>query len=226
MTYKLLIGQKSYSSWSLRGWLCFAAFRIPVDVTRTVIYDECFFDDVANFGGHRTVPAVVTPDNGLLTDSLAIAWHLAEAFPNRHLLPEAPTERAEAISAIAEMHAGFTSVRAECPMNLRTSWDGFVASEDVLADCARAEDIWATALNRSNGPFLYGEFSLADVFFTPLATRFLTYGLPMTDTTRSYMSALMSFAPIVQWRQEGLQEDAEVAFYDKAPLKREPFPTV
>ena len=224
MTHSLLIGQKSYSSWSLRGWLAFAAFDIPVQVHRTLIYGDRFHDDVRAFGGHRSVPVVRTPDGAILSDSLAIAWHLAETFPDRGLLPQDALARAGAQSLIAEMHSGFTALRSACPMNLRTAWAGFVPSDAVRADLARIEAIWATALDRSGGPFLHGAIGLADVFYAPVCSRLLTYGLPMSDTARAYVAAIIGLPQVRHWRAEGLEEDAEVAFYDMAPLARLPFP--
>lgn len=225
MTYHLLIGQQSYSSWSLRGWLAFAAFDIPVTLHFAEIYGDSFHDTVAAFGGHRSVPAARTPDGGVLTDSLAIAWHLAEAFPDRGLLPSDPVQRAEAQSIIAEMHSGFTNLRANCQVNLRTAWEGFVPSAAVRADAARAEAIFARALDRSGGPFLYGSFTLADAFYAPLVTRFLTYGLPMSPVTLAYAKAITTHPAFLEWRAAGLRETTEIARYDKAPLKRIPFPT-
>ncbi len=225
MTYSLLIGQKSYSSWSMRAWLSFAPFDIPVTLHMAEIYGDAFHDTVATFGGHRTVPAVRTPDGGLLSDSIAIAWHLAEAFPDRGLLPSDPVLRAEAQSIIAEMHSGFVDLRANCQVNLRNAWAGFQPSDAVLADCARAEAIWATALDRSGGPFLYGDFTLADAFYAPVVTRFLTYGLPMSDRSRAYARAITTHPAFLDWRADGLKETQEIARYDKAPLERIPFPT-
>lgn len=225
MTYDLLIGQQSYSSWSLRGWLSFAPFDIPVTLHKIEIYGPTFHADVAAFGGHRTVPAARTPEGGMLTDSLAIAWHLADAFPERGLLPQDPIERAEAMSIITEMHAGFTDLRANCPVNLRNAWAGFAPTEAVLADVARLEEIWARALARSGGPFLYGAFTLADAFYAPVATRLLTYGLPMSDTAHGYAKAIVTHPSFVAWRTAGMRESREIARYDKAPLERMPFPT-
>ncbi len=225
MTYDLLIGQQSYSSWSLRAWLAFAPFDISVKLHFAEIYGEDFHRDVARFGGSSTVPAVRTPDGGLLTDSIAIAWHLAEAFPDRGLLPTDPVERAEAQSIIAEMHSGFTALRGACQVNLRTAWEGFLPSAEVLADVARVEGIWARALDRSGGPFLYGRYTLADAFYAPVATRLLTYGLPMSDTALAYAKAITTEASFLEWRAAGLKETQEIAIYDKAPLKRIPFPT-
>ena len=138
---KLIIGNKAYSSWSLRGWLPFAVFDIPVTVHSALIYGDRFAADVAAFGGYRTVPCARTAEGGVLTDSLAIAWHLADRFPERGLLPADPVARAEAQSIIAEMHTGFTALRSACPMNLRTAWAEFVPSDAVLADVARVEAI-------------------------------------------------------------------------------------
>jgi glutathione S-transferase len=140
-------------------------------------------------------------------------------------LPTGAVERAEAMSIIAEMHSGFTSLRGACQVNLRTAWEGFVPSDAVLADVARVEEIWARALNRSGGPFLYGAYSLADAFYAPVATRLLTYGLPMSDTALGYAKAITTEASFLEWRAAGLKETQEIAIYDKAPLKRIPFPT-
>lgn len=224
MTYEILIGQKSYSSWSLRGWLAFAAFDIPVTVQSAVIYSDSFYDDVAAFGAHRTVPAVRTPDGGMLTDSLAIAWHLANAFPDKGLLPRDPVACADALSIMAEMHSGLMALRAACPMNLRTAWVGFEPSDAVLADVARVEEIFDRALSQSGGPYLFGDVSLADVIYAPVVTRLLTYRLPMSQSTQSYATAVTRLPAFRTWREEGMIEDAEVEVYDMAPLERAPFP--
>lgn len=223
MMYKLLIGQKSYSSWSLRGWLPFAIFDIPVEVSSAVIYSDAFADDVAAFGGSKTVPAVVTPDGGMLSDSLAIAWHLAEAFPEKQLLPSDPIQRAKAMSITAEMHSGFTALRGACPMNLRNGWEGFVPSPKVLADLARIEAIWKDALDMSGGPFLFGGYSIADAFYAPIATRIVTYDLPVSAQTQSYIDAHLALPQMKKWREDGLREDEEVTVYNR-PLERRPFP--
>lgn len=223
MTYHLLIGQKSYSSWSLRGWLSFAAFDIPVKVQSTLIYSDHFYADVAAFGGVRTVPCARAPSGARLADTLSIAWHLAEAFPDRPLLPKNPGDRAEAMSLIAEMHAGFGALRGACPMNLRTAWQGFVPSSDVLADCRRAETIFSAGAERDGGPFLFGEFGLVDAFYAPLVTRFLSYGLPLTPEARAYVMAIWTHPLVQTWRAEGLRDEEELSQYDM-PLDRTALP--
>ena len=133
----------------MHGRLPFAAFDIPVRVQSNILYRAAFADDLAAFApGLRSVPALKTPQGGLLTDSIAIAWHLAEAFPDSGLLPLEPAQRAMAQSLIAEMHSGFGALRSVCPMNPRNAGAGFTPSAAVLADLARIEAIWVTARDR------------------------------------------------------------------------------
>ncbi len=171
MTYRLLIGQRSYSSWSLRGYLCFAMFDIPVILEEAVIYSPEFASQVSAFGGGSSVPAVATEDGVILRDSLSIAWHLSETFPRNGLLPQDVAARAEAQNLIAEMHSGFGALRSACPMNLRTAWIGFVPSDAVMADLLRLEARLGAALIKSGGPLLFGAPTLADAFYAPVAIR-------------------------------------------------------
>ena len=224
MTYRLLIGDRSYSSWSLRGWLPFAVWEIPVTVEATILYRDQFARDLAAFApGLRSVPAVWTPAGGLLSDSIAIAWHLAEAFPDRGLLPADPVDRAMAQSLIATMHAGFQPLRSACPMNLRNAWEGFVPSEAVLADLARLEALWGAALDRSGGPFLFGAYTLAYVFYAPVAMRIAGYGLPVSARAAAYVAAHLAHAPLRHWRALGETEGPEQPTYEMG-LPRRPFP--
>ena len=222
MTYQLLIADKSYSSWSLRGWLSFHAFDIPCEVTSTRMYCDDFARDLAAFAPAplRTVPVVRTSDGGVLTDSLAIAWHLAEAFSDHGLLPTEPVARADAMSLIAEMHSGFSALRGDCPMNLRTGWKGFRPSGPVLADLDRVETLWERSLAAHGGPWLCGEYSLADVFFAPLATRIVTYGLPASDLARDYIARHLCHPSFVQWRAAGLAEGPDQPNYEMGLPRR------
>ena len=223
MTYKLLIGQRTYSSWSLRGWLPFAVHDIPVEVEDALIYDPGFYEHIARFGGERTVPVARTPEGHVLGDSLSIGWHLAEAFPERGLLPENGADRARAMTLISEMHSGFAALRGACPMNLRTGWSGFEASEAVAADVARIDGLWSEALDRSGGPFLFGAYGLVDAFFAPVAIRIAGYGLRVSHTAQAYVTAQLTLPQILQWRAEGEARDAELTQYEMG-LPRVPFP--
>lgn len=223
MTYNLLIGQRLYSSWSLRGWLPFAVHDIPVTVQDTLIYGDDFYADVAKFGGHRTVPCAQAPHGGVLSDSLSIGWHLAEAFPDRGLLPEDPIKRAAAQNLISEMHSGFQALRSACPMNLATGWVGFEPDAAVKADLARIDTIWSEALATSGGPFLFGAYGLVDAFFAPVALRVAGYDLALSEVAKTYVTAQLALPAIQQWRNVGLAQDAELANYDMS-LERCPFP--
>ncbi|MBM1220135.1 glutathione S-transferase [Ponticoccus sp. SC2-23] len=223
MTYELLIGQRLYSSWSLRGWLCFDAFDIPCRVETVEIYSDGFSSRVADFAGGTSVPAVITPEGGRLTDTLAIAWHLAEAFPDRGLLPEAPTERAMARSMIAEMHSGFAALRRSCPMDLSRAWIGFVPDADVRADLDRIEGLWAGALDISGGPFLFGAYTLADAFFAPVAARIAGFGIEVSPSSWDYVAAHLDHASFRRWRALGLAENRWLSVYDQ-PFEAGPFP--
>jgi glutathione S-transferase len=225
MTYQLLIGQRGHSSWSLRGWLPFAVFDIDVKVVTARLYSDAFKAEVAAFGGAGTVPAVVTPEGGILTDSIAIAWHLAEAFPDNGLLPGSPSDRAEALSLIAEMHSGFAALRGACPMNLYTGWANYVSPPEVQADLDRIDAFWTRALDRSGGPFLYGTYTLADAFYAPVATRIATYDLSVSKTAQAYVQTHLDQPEFRRWRAMGLAEGPELSQYDM-PLKRVPFPAV
>ena len=225
MTYTLLIADKSYSSWSLRGWLSFRAFDIPVAVIKTRMYCDQFLKDLTAFAPDtRTVPIVKTPTGGTLTDSLAIAWHLDRAFPDRGLLPTDPIARADAMSLIADMHSGLTALRGACPMNLRTGWAGFEPDEDVRADLARLDLLWSKAMMAHGGPWLCGAYSLADVFFAPVATRILTYDLPMSGAAMAYAKAHVAHPAFRRWRAMGLIEGPDQPVYEM-PLDRRPFPS-
>ncbi len=225
MTYTLLVGDPSHSSWSMRGWLSLDPFGIPFQLETTNLYSGHFKSDVAAFGATGTVPALRTPDGGILSDSLSIAWHLAEAFPDKGLLPSDPKDRAEAQSIIAEMHSGFTALRSACPMNLCTAWDDFTPSAEVLADLERIDAMWSAALERSGGPFLYGDYSLADAFYAPVATRIATYQLAMSKTAMAYVQAHLADLSFRRWRTIGAVFAPELGEYEMG-LPRGGFPFV
>ena len=152
--YKLLIADPSYSSWSLRGWLCFAAFGIPVSVRVTRLYTDQFFTDVTAFASHaRTVPLAVASDGSQFTDSLTIVEELAQRHPEACLLPADPQQRAHVRALIAEMHSSFTNLRPDCPMNTRAAYAKTPISEEVEKDLRRLEQLWQTR----KGTWLFGE---------------------------------------------------------------------
>lgn len=221
MTYDLAIGDRSHSSWSLRGWLLFEKFGIPVKCHLGILYTEDFNRLLAGFAPARQVPAMRTPEGEVIGETLAIAETLAERHPDAGLWPEDPAARAMARYMAAEMHAGFSTLRGDCPMNLKLSYADSKPRKEVLADLARIELIWARARGRfgAGGPWLFGRYTAADVFYAPVATRIATYNLPVSDAAMAYVSAHLSDPSFRRWRAMGAAEKQHQSSYDM------PYPT-
>ncbi|MGZ9811833.1 glutathione S-transferase [Pseudoroseicyclus sp. H15] len=205
MTYELFIGDRSFSSWSLRGWLMFEAFGLPYRVTEVGLYIGTMAEDLAPAGPARLVPAMKTPEGDVVFDTLAMAETLAERHPEAGLWPGAPAARALARSIVAEMHSGYGALRADCPMYLRHAWAGFTPSEAVLADLTRIETLWSLARSRhgQSGPWLFGAYSLADAFHAPVAARIAAYGLPVSDDAAAYVARHLAHPAFLKWRAAG-----------------------
>ncbi len=214
MTDILAIGDRTYSSWSLRGWLLFAAFGLPVEVRAARMYGAEFKALLAEFAPAMRVPAARIGGH-TVWDSLAIAETLAERHPQAGHWPADPALRALARSMTAEMHAGFQALRGGCTMNLRHIYRGFVPGAEVLADIARIETLWATARGAApDGPWLFGTYGAADAFFAPVVTRFVTYDLPASPVARGYIDAHLGHGPLRDWRAAGLAEGFVQPGYD------------
>lgn len=210
LTYTLAIGDRTYSSWSLRGWLMFAAFDIPVTLRQARMYTPEFTALMAEFGGGATVPALRF-DDVLVWDSLAMAETLAERHPARGLWPSDPARRGLARAMVAEMHAGFSALRGACVMNLRHCYEGFQPSDAVRANLVRIESLWDMA---GGDGWLFGDYSLADVFFAPVATRIATYGLPVGPRAAAYVQRALALPAFRHWRALGLAENFVQPGYD------------
>jgi glutathione S-transferase len=205
MTYDLFIGDRTFSSWSLRGWLMLEKFNLAHRVHLVGLYSGTMAQDLADLAPARLVPALRTPEGVVVGESLAMAETLAERHPDRHLWPQDAAARATARWLCAEMVAGFTALRGQCPMQLQYCFEGFTPSPETLADLERIETLWAHARSISgseNGP-LFGSYSLADVFYTPVAARIIGYGLPVSDASRTYCLELLSDLSVRQWRAMG-----------------------
>ncbi|MBZ4690844.1 MAG: glutathione S-transferase [Cereibacter sp.] len=213
MTYDLAIGDRSYSSWSLRGWLLFDAFGIPVQTHSARLYTEALPKLLEGFFPARTVPALRLPDGTAMAESLAIAEELASRHPEAGIWPADPGLRAIARALAAEMHAGFGALRSHCPMNLRVSYEDCAPTEAVLADLARLEVLWAWARERSGGDWLCGAYSAADAFFAPVAARIAGYNLPVGPEAAAYVAAHLAHPSFRRWRAMGLAEGAPQDFY-------------
>lgn len=213
MTYQLYIGDRRFSSWSMRGWLMFSAFGIPFKPKMVGLYTGTMADDLAPLAPARLVPVLNTPQGAVIQDTIAMAETLVEAHPDVPLLPADPVLRGTARWLIAEMHSGFGALREACPMNLGQAWTGFSVSDAVQADLARIETLWAHAWAQSGSDgWLFGEYSLADVFYAPVAARIAGYGLPVSERAQAYVDMHLHHHPFRQWRSMGM-----IAEYDPMP---------
>lgn len=223
MTYDLYIGDRAFSSWSLRGWLMFENFDIPVRTHLVGLYSGTMTEDLRELAPARLVPVMRTPDGIVVGDSLAMAETLAERHPQAGLWPSGAAARARARWMAAEMHSGFGALRSDCPMQLLRRWRDFRPSPGVSADLARLEDLWLRALNKSGGPWLFGAYTLADVFFAPVAARIAGYGLPVGAAARAYVAAHLADPKFREWRRAGIAVEYDPAPYDM-PLESDPWP--
>ncbi|MDC0659600.1 glutathione S-transferase [Leisingera sp. SS27] len=214
MAYEIYIGDRMFSSWSLRGWLMLEKFSLPHTVHMVGLYSGTMAQDMAHLAPARLVPALRTPDGLVVGESLAIAETLAERHPDAGLWPSDPAERATARWLAAEMVGGFSALRGECPMQLAHICEGFEVSRSVNADLERIEALFAHARKVSghSSGYLFGDYSLADVFYTPVAARILGYGLPVSAETRAYCKLLLSDPAVLHW-----QTLAHEVSYDPQP---------
>ena len=217
MTYDLILGDYAYSSWSLRGWLLFERFGLPKRTQMVNFKKGSVPAQMPDWAPAKTVPAVRTPEGTILTDSIAIAEELASRHPEAGLWPSDPQARAIARSLTAEMHSGFTALRSDCPMNLRLAYLSVDPSADVEADLRRLETIWdhARATCTPNGPWLCGEYSVADAFYAPVAARIAGYGLTVSESAQSYVAAHLAHPAFRRWRSMGLVHGEVLNRYKK-----------
>lgn len=225
MTYLLALGDRAYSSWSLRGWLLFEKFNIPVQTRYARLYTDAFPEMLKEFAPARLVPAVKTPDGVVISESLTIAEELASRHPEANIWPSNPKHRAIARSLAAEMHAGFGALRDACPMNMRVSYSDFVPSEAVEKDLRRLEIIWDRARDETASvtPWLCGAYSAADVFYAPIAARIAGYGLPVSPSAQAYVDAHLNDPAFRRWRAMGLVDGPDQPFY-KRDFALKPWP--
>ncbi|MEM8576424.1 MAG: glutathione S-transferase [Pseudomonadota bacterium] len=224
MTYDLYIGDRTFSSWSLRGWLMLEAFDLPYRAHLVGLYSGTMAQDLAPLAPARLVPVLRLPDGTALGETIAMAETLAERHPKAGLWPADAAARAAARWLCAEMASGFAALRGECPMQLSHVWEGFEASDAVAADLRRLGDLFAHARGLAgDGPWLFGAYTLADVFYAPVAARIVGYDLPVTNAVRAYALQAVAHPAVKAWQAEGLK-----VTYDPFPypqdLPQKPWP--
>lgn len=201
----LFVGNKRYSSWSLRPYLALAHTGAPFRTEVIHLDQPDTKRNILAVNPAGRVPALRHGDL-LVHDSLAICEYLAELFPHAHLWPADRATRARARAVTAEMHSSFPAIRSSMPMDILARKPGIGHTAVALADAARIQEIWHDCLGRSNGPFLFGGFSIADAFFAPVTVRFTTYGVPLDATCRAYVEAVQSLPEFLAWRDDATRE--------------------
>jgi glutathione S-transferase len=218
MTLKLVIGNKNYSSWSMRPWLALRATGIAFEEVLIPLYTGAADKQrILNFSHSGKVPVLIDGDV-TIWDSLAIIEYLAERFAESKLWPEDRASRAHARSISAEMHSGFAALRNECGMNLHRPVGAIALSDDARADIARIQQIWIECRKRHGrtGPFLFGSFGGADAMFAPVVHRFRTYAIATAPEVRDYMAAMMSLPAFQEWTRAGLAETLVIDKFETA----------
>jgi len=207
MALSLIVGNKNYSSWSMRPWIALKAAGIPFTEEVISLNAPDFKARVSKVSGTGKVP--VLSDGGIhVWESLAIIEYLAEKFPDAGLWPSDPAARAHARAVASEMHAGFVPLRRHLPMNM---WRPVLRRElpdDVAANVRRIEHIWTDCRTRfgKGGPFLFGRFGGADAMYAPVVSRFHTYAVEVGPVAQDYMKTMMALPAWVEWRAAGVKE--------------------
>ncbi len=214
-TRQLIIGNKAYSSWSLRPWLLMRHTGIEFTEIRLPLYTTSWRETIGNYSPTGKVPLLVDgPDT--VWDSLAICEYLADKFPDLGLWPAATGARAVARAVSAEMHSGFLDLRTEMPMNIRRRLQGKVRTANVKGDIARIISIWTDVRSRfgNGGPFLFGEFSIADAMYAPVVSRFTTYAVVLDGTAARYAETILNLPALHAWYTEAQSETEVIAGYE------------
>jgi glutathione S-transferase len=211
---KLVIGDKNYSSWSMRPWVLLKHFGIPFD---EIVVQLAQADTLASILKHSPsgrVPCLITDDGQSIWDSLAISETLAERFPQHPLWPRDAAARARARSISAEMHSGFMDLRSNMWMNIRASFPGKGATPGALADIARIDQLWRDCLAAHGGPFLFGEFSIADAMYAPVVMRFNTWQPALSAEAAAYAQRVTAAPAVAAWIADALAEPHQIDKYE------------
>jgi glutathione S-transferase len=203
----LIVGNKNYSSWSMRPWIAMKVAGIPFTDEVISLHAPDFKERVSRISGTGKVPAL--DDDGVhVWESLAILEYLAERFPAARLWPADPAARAHARAISSEMHAGFVPLRRACPMNMWRPVKKRELSDDVMVNVRRIEQLWRQCRERygAGGPFLFGAFGAADAMYAPVVARFHTYDVAVDASARTYMDAVMALPAWAEWKAAALQE--------------------
>src|SRR5579863_1219808 len=197
---ELVIGNKAYSSWSLRPWLVLKHVGVAFTETRVPLYVHGYKEELLKHGPSGRVPIL---KRGELTvwDSLAICEYLAELFPQAELWPKDAATRATGRAVSAEMHSGFTSIRSAMPFNCRAKGRRVPITAEIQKEIDRVLSLWRSCREAygRGGPWLFGRFTIADAMFIPVALRFVTYTVPLDAVAQAYADTSLNHAPVREW---------------------------
>ena len=214
----LVIGNKNYSSWSMRPWVLLKALDIPFTEVLLKFHSPEWDANIEHYSPSTLVPVLWNGNVGqtgsvCVWESTAIYEHLAEAFPDKNVWPTNSSARSHARSIVGEMHAGFRALRSSMPMNIRARFPGLGMNEDVAKNIARIDAMWRESRKRfaNDGPFLFGEFSAADAMYAPVVMRFMTYAPTLAADAETYCKAVREHPAVAAWMQAALAETEFVA---------------
>ena len=207
MALKLIIGNKNYSSWSLRPWLAMTALGIPFEEILVPLDAPDFKERVRVHSPAGKVPVLIDGE-AVVWESIAILEHLAERFPEKNVWPREPVARAHARSLATEMHGGFGALRSVAPMNLWRPVEPRALPDAALKDVRVLVRRWGEARRRfgEGGDFLFGAFSGADAMYAPVATRIRTYAIEVDEVAGAYVDAIHAHPAFLAWKEAGLKE--------------------
>lgn len=208
MKLSLVIGDKNLSSWSLRAWLVAKYSQLEIQEILVWLDRPETSENLKKFSPSQKVPCLLMGDTQIW-DSLAICETIAELAPKRNLWPRDPEQRALARSYTAEMHSGFSSIRNQLSMDIRLRIKIRHLTPDTLREIERIKELWETAVKKSKGPFLFGDFGIVDAFFAPVVFRFQSYGIKFESVALNrYMNSILEMPIVKEWSDAALKEEA------------------
>ena len=221
MTLQLIIGNKNYSSWSLRAWLFLKESQIEFEELRIPLFTQQWMQTIDQYSETKRVPVLIDkslPEAPLaIWDTAAIYDYVLTHYPARVGWPRDRRAGALARSMAAEMHAGFLGIRGDLPQNIRSRHplQRQLLPPATQQEIHRVESLWQTCYERYGGPWLFGDFSIADVVYAPVALRFVTYNIPVSPMAQSFIAAVQALPSIQQWAQDSATESEIIAFIDE-----------
>jgi len=202
---KLIIGNKNYSSWSLRPWILLKYFQIPFKEILIPLYQGDYKKQILKYSPNGKVPALIH-DKTVIWES--ICQYVSDLYPQKNMWPQKLQDRAEAYSISQEMHAGFTKLRTHMLCNIRGRYPGKGMTLEVQNDINRIITIWDKSLKKykKQGPFLFGQFTIADAMYLPVVTRFRTYEVKLKGSSKDYVKTILELPAFKEWEEAGIKE--------------------